>query len=82
MARSQACSPAGWERRGLEHSPRETPQVCRHRARLAERHTICLSVKPHDFDHHPEPPTRRGTGEVLGNIDILLTCTNVINHGF
>ncbi len=39
-------------------------------------------VKRPNLDRHPEPPTRRQTGEVLAKIDISVTCTNVNDQLF
>ncbi len=39
-------------------------------------------VKRPNLDRHPEPPTRRQTGEVLAKIDIPVTCTNINDHPF
>ncbi len=41
-----------------------------------------VAVKRLNFDRHPEPLTRRQTGEVLAKIDIPVTCANVNDHHF
>ncbi len=41
-----------------------------------------VAVKRLNLDRHPEPLTRRQTGEVLAKIDIPVTCANVNDRSF